>query len=156
MNRNQSATELTPNAARPPDHARHELFAEYKAARSLQQKLNASSERPHAESTARSAQSSSLLAGTADDGEESFDVTGAPTTWGIPELRNSQHRAERRRRGSACEPPGANVIGKTNVPLNLGDFPELQRPSYGTTNYPWTPVAPGGSFGRPATGAAPG
>jgi len=152
----KSATELT-QMLRDRQISAHELFAEYKArADRFNKKLNAIIwNDPHAEATARSADSSSLLAGLPMTVKESFDVTGAPTTWGIPELRNNIAASDavvvERMRAA-----GANVFGKTNVPLNLGDF-QSYNVIYGTTNNPWdTGRTPGGSSGGSAAALAAG
>ncbi len=83
--------------------------------------------------------------------KESFDVAGAPTTWGVPEFADNiaisdsaiveKYRAE-----------GAVVFGKTNVPLMLADWQSFNA-IYGTTNNPWDLTrTPGGSSG--GSGAA--
>ena len=51
---------------------------------------------------------------------------------------------------------GANMFGKTNVPLELGDF-QSYNDIYGTTNNPWDRRrAPGGSSGGSAAALAAG
>src|SRR6185312_15405521 len=68
--------------------------------------------------------------------KESFNVAGLPTTWGIPELKDS--------------------VGKTNVPLMLADW-QSYNAVYGTTNNPWdTTRTPGGSSGGAAAALAAG
>ena len=56
--------------------------------------------------------------------KESFDLTGAPTTWGNPEhkgnIATSDSDAVARLRRE-----GAIVFGKTNVPLNLVEWQSL-------------------------------
>jgi amidase len=83
--------------------------------------------------------------------KESFDVIGMPTTWGLPEL--SKHRAKKH--AIVVErllDAGANLFGKTNVPVNLADWQSFN-PVYGTTNNPWDlGRTPGGSSG--GSGAA--
>lgn len=87
--------------------------------------------------------------------KESFDLTGHPTTWGLPEYRD--HRAaadavavQRLKRA------GAVVFGKTNVPVLLADW-QSYNPVYGCTNNPWDLArAPGGSSGGSAAALAAG
>jgi len=87
--------------------------------------------------------------------KESFDVTGLPTTWGLPELRD--HRAHSN--ALAVERflgAGAVVFGKTNVPLMLADW-QSYNAVYGTTNNPWNVArVPGGSSGGSAAALAAG
>lgn len=87
--------------------------------------------------------------------KESYDLTGAPTTWGLAE--RAGHRAKTdalavQRLAAA----GANVFGKTNVPVMLADF-QSYNPVYGTTQNPWAPGrTPGGSSGGSAAALAAG
>ncbi len=152
----KSATELVQMLRDRQLNAR-ELFAEYQArARRYNEKLNAIIWLdPHAEANVQKADAGSLLAGLPMTVKESFDVTGAPTTWGIPELRNNIAATDsvvvERMRAA-----GATVFGKTNVPLNLGDF-QSYNVIYGTTNNPWdTGRTPGGSSGGSACALAAG
>jgi amidase len=87
--------------------------------------------------------------------KESYDVEGLPTTRGLIALR--AHRAERHavavQRMLAA---GANVFGKTNVPVHLSDWQSFN-PIYGTTNNPWdVTCTPGGSSGGGAAALAAG
>lgn len=87
--------------------------------------------------------------------KESFDVSGLATTWGVPELRDhrAQHDAAAVERLKAA---GAHVMGKTNVPLRLGDWQSYNE-IYGTTHNPWdTRRSPGGSSGGSAAALAAG
>lgn len=87
--------------------------------------------------------------------KESFDLTGHPTTWGVPEMRDSVAASDALavRRLTAA---GAVVFGKTNVPLLLGDW-QTWNEIYGTTNNPWDVArAPGGSSGGGAAALAAG
>src|SRR5215510_13269372 len=75
--------------------------------------------------------------------KESYDVSGMPTTWGIPALKG--HRATRnalvvdRLLGA-----GVVLFGKTNVPIFLADY-QSYNDIYGTTNNPWDLArSPGG------------
>jgi len=87
--------------------------------------------------------------------KESFDMVGLPTTWGLPELK--KHRA--RTNALAVErllAAGANVFGKSNVPVMLADWQSFN-PVYGTTNNPWDlGRTPGGSSGGSAAALAAG
>ena len=87
--------------------------------------------------------------------KESYDVAGMPTTWGIPELRDnvvSQDALAVQRLTAA----GANVFGKTNVPIRLADF-QSYNVIYGTTGNPWNAErTPGGSSGGSAAALAAG
>lgn len=87
--------------------------------------------------------------------KEAFDVTGLPTTWGVPEqrghlVRNDATVVER------LKAAGAHFMGKTNVALRLGDWQSYNE-LYGTTNNPWdTQRTPGGSSGGSAAALAAG
>ncbi|HBK46312.1 MAG TPA: amidase [Xanthomonadaceae bacterium] len=87
--------------------------------------------------------------------KETFDVSGLPTTWGVPEhrdhlARNDATVVER------LKAAGAHVMGKTNVPLRLGDW-QSYNDIYGTTRNPWdTERSPGGSSGGSAAALAAG
>lgn len=87
--------------------------------------------------------------------KESFDLTGAPTTWGAPEFRDNIATAD-----SAIvekyRAAGAVVFGKTNVPFMLADWQSFNE-IYGTCNNPWdTGRTPGGSSGGSAAALAAG
>lgn len=87
--------------------------------------------------------------------KESYDLAGMPTTWGIPELRGNVVASDALavQRLSAA---GANVFGKTNVPIRLADFQSYNE-IYGTTGNPWDPArTPGGSSGGSAAALAAG
>ncbi len=87
--------------------------------------------------------------------KETFDVSGLPTTWGVPEQRdnlalNDAMVVEH------LKAAGAHFMGKTNVPLRLGDW-QSYNDIYGTTNNPWnTERTPGGSSGGSAAALAAG
>jgi len=87
--------------------------------------------------------------------KESYDLAGMPTTWGIPALRDSVAATDAlaiQRLAAA----GANVFGKTNVPLRLADFQSYNE-IYGTTGNPWNRErTPGGSSGGSAAALAAG
>jgi amidase len=87
--------------------------------------------------------------------KESYQLAGTPTTYGIPEMKgNVTHQdALAVQRLTAA---GANVFGKTNVPLRLADFQSYNE-IYGTTNNPWNlERTPGGSSGGSAAALAAG
>lgn len=87
--------------------------------------------------------------------KESYNLAGAATTWGIPELRDNvvDEDALAVQRLAAA---GANVFGKTNVPIRLADF-QSYNDIYGTTGNPWdTSRTPGGSSGGSAAAMAAG
>lgn len=87
--------------------------------------------------------------------KEAYNIAGLPTTWGIPELRDNiaSEDAEYVRRLKGA---GGVIFGKTNVPLNLGDFQSFNE-IYGTTNNPWDLTrTPGGSSGGSAAALAAG
>ncbi|MAV24875.1 MAG: amidase [Gammaproteobacteria bacterium] len=87
--------------------------------------------------------------------KELYHVAGLQTTYGHPELKENvpdwdadavtKHRAA-----------GAVLLGKTNSPVDGGDF-QTYNPVYGTTNNPFDPErTPGGSSGGSAASLAAG
>ncbi len=87
--------------------------------------------------------------------KESFDLAGAPTTWGMPALKDNVARSDsvvvERLRAA-----GAVVFGKTNVPFALGDL-QSYNAIYGSTGNPWDlSRTPGGSSGGAAAALAAG
>jgi amidase len=87
--------------------------------------------------------------------KESFNIGGLPTTWGIPKFKDwrPQEDAVAVARLKAA---GAVVLGKTNVPIFLGDW-QSYNDIYGTTNNPWDlGRTPGGSSGGSAAALAAG
>ncbi len=87
--------------------------------------------------------------------KESFDVTGTPTTWGVPEhkhnIASSDALAVQRMKAA-----GVTLFGKTNVPFMLGDWQSFNA-IYGTCNNPWdVGRSPGGSSGGSAAALAAG
>ena len=87
--------------------------------------------------------------------KESFDIAGLPTSWGIPAFEENIARRDSDvvERYKAA---GAHFIGKTNVPLALGDF-QSYNDIYGQTGNPWdTQRTPGGSSGGTAATLAAG
>ena len=87
--------------------------------------------------------------------KEAFAYRGSPNTWGLSQLKDVKSprtavAAER------LESAGAIVIGKTNVPVMLGDW-QSYNPIYGTTNNPWDATrTSGGSTGGGAAAMAAG
>jgi amidase len=87
--------------------------------------------------------------------KESFDVAGLPTTWGAPAFKNWMPR-EDAAAIARLKAAGAIVIGKTNVPLLLGEWQSFNE-VYGTTNNPWDlGRSPGGSSGGSSAALAAG
>ncbi len=87
--------------------------------------------------------------------KESYNVVNMPTTWGQPALKDNFPKAN----AVAVDrllAAGANIFGKTNVPLNLADWQSFND-IYGTTNNPWdVSRGPGGSSGGSAAALAAG
>jgi len=87
--------------------------------------------------------------------KESFNLTGARTTWGLPEARDYRP-AEDALIVSRVKAAGAVILGKTNVPVVLGDWQSFN-PIYGVTNNPYDlKRTPGGSSGGCAAALAAG
>lgn len=87
--------------------------------------------------------------------KESFAYRGSPSTWGVPAL---QHAISPRTAVAVerLETAGAIVVGKTNVPVMLGDW-QSYNPIHGTTNNPWDLTrTPGGSTGGGSAALAAG
>ncbi|HCY05385.1 MAG TPA: amidase, partial [Gammaproteobacteria bacterium] len=87
--------------------------------------------------------------------KESYLLADTPATWGIPACRDNVASAD----GLAVarfKAAGAHFLGKTNVPIDLGDFQSFNE-IYGTTNNPWDlGRTPGGSSGGSAAALAAG
>ncbi|WP_024510876.1 amidase [Bradyrhizobium sp. ARR65] len=87
--------------------------------------------------------------------KESFNVAGLPTTWGfVPQkdFRPTQDALAITRIKDA----GGVIIGKTNVPVGLGDW-QSYNDIYGTTNNPYDlGRTPGGSSGGSSAALAAG
>jgi amidase len=87
--------------------------------------------------------------------KEAFNIAGLPTTWGFPQFRHFVPKDDAVI-VSRMKSSGAIIVGKTNVPLGLGDF-QSYNDIYGTTNNPWdTARSPGGSSGGSAAALAAG
>ena len=87
--------------------------------------------------------------------KESYDIAGLPTTWGIPNAAKNI-AANDAVVVQKFKQAGALFMGKTNVPINLGDY-QSYNAIYGTTNNPWDITrTPGGSSGGSAAALAAG
>ncbi|MCN9244409.1 amidase [Streptomyces sp. RY43-2] len=87
--------------------------------------------------------------------KESYNVSGLPTTWGMPAHR-TYVPAEDAVQVSRLKAAGAVVLGKTNVPMGLQDIQSFNE-LYGTTNNPWDHGrTSGGSSGGSAAALASG
>ena len=87
--------------------------------------------------------------------KESFNVAGLPTTWGFPPQKDfiAQQDALAVTRVKTA---GGVLLGKTNVPVGLGDWQSYNE-IYGTTNNPFDlSRTPGGSSGGSAAALAAG
>jgi amidase len=87
--------------------------------------------------------------------KESYNVAGLPTTWGF--LPQKDYRpAEDALAISRVKQAGGVILGKTNVPVGLGDW-QSYNDIYGTTNNPFDLArTPGGSSGGSAAALAAG
>ncbi len=87
--------------------------------------------------------------------KESYNIAGLPTTWGIPEQKNFTP-TEDALSVARVKDAGAVILGKTNVPLALGDW-QSYNDIYGTTNNPYDlGRTPGGSSGGSSAALAAG
>jgi amidase len=87
--------------------------------------------------------------------KESFNVAGLPTTWGFPAQKDFI-AAEDALSITRVKEAGGVILGKTNVPLGLGDW-QSYNDIYGTTNNPYDlGRTPGGSSGGSAAALAAG
>lgn len=87
--------------------------------------------------------------------KEAFDVTGLATTWGLASFADNVAATDSAvaRRFRAA---GAHFLGKTNVPVMLGDF-QTSNELFGTTKNPWDRTrTSGGSSGGSAAALAAG
>ena len=95
------------------------------------------------------------LAGLPMSVKESFDLAGQPTTWGVAEYKGNR-AAKNALAVERLLAAGANVFGKSNVPVMLADW-ETNNPLYGRTVNPWDATrTPGGSSGGAAAALAAG
>jgi amidase len=87
--------------------------------------------------------------------KECYNMSGLPTTWGIPQYANYVP-AEDAVQVSRLKAAGAVLLGKTNVPMMLRDLQSFNA-IYGTTNNPWNHGrTSGGSSGGSAAALAAG
>ena len=87
--------------------------------------------------------------------KESYNVSGTPTTFGNPALKDNVTKTDAESI-KKLKQAGANIFGKTNVPLGLADF-QSYNDIYGVTNNPWDlERTPGGSSGGSAAALAAG
>ena len=87
--------------------------------------------------------------------KESYNVAGLPTTWGIPAQKDFRP-SEDALAISRVKDAGCVILGKTNVPLGLGDW-QSYNDIYGTTNNPYNlGRTPGGSSGGSSAALAAG
>ena len=87
--------------------------------------------------------------------KESYNIAGLPTTWGFP-LQKDFVPPEDALSISRVKAAGGVILGKTNVPVGLGDWQSYNE-IYGTTNNPFDlGRTPGGSSGGSAAALAAG
>jgi amidase len=87
--------------------------------------------------------------------KESYNVAGLPTTWGFPAQKDFVP-GEDALSISRVRDAGGVILGKTNVPVGLGDW-QSYNDIYGTTNNPYDlGRTPGGSSGGSAAALAAG
>jgi amidase len=87
--------------------------------------------------------------------KESYNVAGLATTWGIPAQKDFK-ATEDALSISRVKDAGGVILGKTNVPLGLGDW-QSYNDIYGTTNNPFDlGRTPGGSSGGSSAALAAG
>ena len=87
--------------------------------------------------------------------KESYNVAGLPTTWGFPAQKDFTP-AQDALPISRVKQAGGVILGKTNVPVGLGDWQSYNE-IYGTTNNPFDlGRTPGGSSGGSSAALAAG
>ncbi|MDE2331446.1 MAG: amidase, partial [Bradyrhizobium sp.] len=87
--------------------------------------------------------------------KESFNVAGLPTTWGFPAQKDFV-APDDALAVSRVKDAGGVILGKTNVPVGLGDW-QSYNDIYGTTNNPYDLArTPGGSSGGSSAALAAG
>ncbi|AMA60608.1 amidase [Bradyrhizobium sp. CCGE-LA001] len=87
--------------------------------------------------------------------KESFNIAGLPTTWGFVPQKNFKP-AEDALPVARIKQAGGVILGKTNVPVGLGDW-QSYNDIYGTTNNPYDlGRTPGGSSGGSSAALAAG
>ncbi len=117
--------------------------------------LDMDTARKRARSFDRKGPKGGVLAGLPMTVKESFDIAGLPTTWGLAEYCNTPV-AQNSLAVERFLAAGANIFGKSNVPVLLADW-ETLNPVYGKTVNPWNHTrTPGGSSGGSAAALAAG
>jgi amidase len=87
--------------------------------------------------------------------KESYNIAGLPTTWGMPAQKDFK-AADDALSITRVKDAGGVIVGKTNVPLGLGDWQSYNE-IYGTTNNPYDlKRTPGGSSGGSSAALAAG
>jgi len=87
--------------------------------------------------------------------KESYNIAGLPTTWGFPAQKDFMPTDDALSI-TRVKQAGAVILGKTNVPLGLGDWQSYNE-IYGTTNNPYDlGRTPGGSSGGSSAALAAG
>jgi len=87
--------------------------------------------------------------------KESYNIAGLPTTWGFPPQKDFKP-AEDALLITRVKDAGGVILGKTNVPVGLGDWQSYNE-IYGTTNNPFDlGRTPGGSSGGSSAALAAG
>jgi amidase len=87
--------------------------------------------------------------------KESYNIAGLPTTWGFPPQKDFKP-AEDALSITRVKNAGGVILGKTNVPVGLGDW-QSYNDIYGTTNNPFDlGRTPGGSSGGSSAALAAG
>ncbi|GIE80628.1 amidase [Actinoplanes philippinensis] len=105
--------------------------------------------------TARSRGEAGPVLGVPMTIKDSIDIAGLPTTWGFPPFKDNV-AADDAVVVSRLKAGGAVILGKTTVPLALGDFQSFNA-IHGATNNPWDLTrTPGGSSGGSAAALAAG
>jgi amidase len=87
--------------------------------------------------------------------KESYNIAGLPTTWGFPAQKDFVAK-EDALSVSRIKDAGGVILGKTNVPVGLGDW-QSYNTIYGATNNPYDlGRTPGGSSGGSSAALAAG
>src|SRR5260370_939424 len=86
--------------------------------------------------------------------KESYNVAGLPTTWGFAPQKDFKPPDDALS-VSRVKEAGGVILGKTNVPIGLGDW-QSYNDIYGTTNNPYDLGGTPGGSSAAATGRRPG
>jgi amidase len=144
-----SAVELAQDAISRIE--RHDAKINAICVRDFERSLDAA----RAADTARTRGETGPLLGIPLTVKESYNVAGLPTTWGFPAQKDFTP-PEDALSVSRAKAAGGVVLGKTNVPVGLGDWQSYNE-IYGTTNNPFDlGRTPGGSSGGSAAALAAG